>query len=94
MELIYILYRPYGKQPQYKLLFPLGSRNGKLCAISTKETGKGEINCIRANKDKLATLSLEQKLVWLKNNCPIAYKKGYKEIFEKNYSIVSKHPIS
>lgn len=94
MELLYILYRPYGKQPQYKLLYPLGNRNGKLCAISIRGIPNGEVNRIRANKERLASLSLERKLVWLKHNCPFAYSKGYKEIFERNYSVVSKHPIS
>lgn len=94
MELLYVLYRPAGKQSKYLLLYPLGNRGGKLCAIATGEIPNGEVNRIRSNKERLATLSLERKLVWLKHNCPTAYKKGYKEIYEKNYSVISRHPLS
>jgi hypothetical protein len=94
MELLYVLYQPSGKQSKYLLLYPLGNRNGKLCAVATSEVPNGEINRIRSNKERLASLSLERKLEWLKHHCPTAYKKGYREIYESNYSLVSRHPIA
>ena len=76
---------------EYK--YPLGNRNGKLCAIATGSIPKGEVNRIRENKERLISLSLERKLSWLKHNCPTAYNKGYREILDNNYSVVSKHPL-
>jgi len=94
MELFYVLYRPYGKRPKYILLLPLGSRSGKLCAVATSGVPNGEITRIRSNRERLATLSLERKLEWLKHHCPTAYKNGYREIYDSNYTIVSRYPIS
>jgi len=93
MELLYILYKPSGKKSRYLLFFPLGDRGNKLCGIATGLAPVGEVNRLKANKDRLVQLSLERKLQWIKHHCPVAYKKGYKEIFKNNYTVVSKHPI-
>lgn len=93
MELFYIFYKPRHKKPRYVLLYPLGIRNNKLCCLICSEIPKNEIKLIRLYSKNLSTLSLEEKLIWVKKNCPIG-KKGYREIFQHNYHVVSKHPIS
>lgn len=94
MELLYILYKPANKQSKYLLLLPLGHRNGKLCGIETTKVTAGEVNRINANKARLSVLSLERKIEWIRNHCPHAYRHGFREIFDKNYKIISRHDMA
>lgn len=89
MELLYILY----KKQQYRLVYPLGHRNNKLCAIMTEGVNQDELAIIRKNVKRLFSMSLESKLQWLKQNCPTIYRNGYREIHNSNYSIVNRYKI-
>ena len=94
MELLYILYKSAGKPATYRLVLPLGHRNGKLCAIETTKVAAGEISRINANKTRLSALSLERKIEWIRNHCPHAYRNGFREIWDKNYTVISRHDIT
>jgi len=93
MELYYILYNAKGKSPRYLLVFPLGSRNNKLCMIDTTGMSKTEISRVKSAIQDLGALSLEDKLDWASKQIPNAFKRGYKEISNSNYRIISMHSI-
>lgn len=92
MELWYILYK--GKQQTYRLIYPLGDRNGKLCCILTAGTPKKEIEMIKSRMKESSAISLEGNIRWLKTHCPFAYNNSYREIDHSNYSVLSKHKIN
>jgi hypothetical protein len=92
MELYYILYKPKGGAPKNYLLFYIGTRNNKLIGIDSAKVPSSEKQLIKASA--FASLSLEKRLRWLKDNCPIAYRYGFKQINNSNYKLVSKHRIN
>jgi len=63
-----------------------------LCLVTTN-IPSNEINSIRKAAEKIDNLSLDGKIRWIRNNCPYAYKHGYKEISHDNIKIVSEHKI-
>jgi hypothetical protein len=94
MELLYILYSPTGKSQRYLLIFPLGSRKGKLCLIDTTHLSESEIARLRSGSRELVNLSLDSRIGWVRKYTPNAYKNAYKEIKESNLKIMSKHRIN
>jgi hypothetical protein len=86
MELHYIKYLPDGR---HFLMLYLGEREGRRCGIVNDAISDVERIAIRANSRRLAPLSLEAKLEWIRSHTPHAYRKGYKEIALKN-SIVDR----
>jgi len=92
MELYYILYGPKGVKPKYYLLFYVGTKNNKLIGIDSAKVPSSEKQALKSSN--FASLSLEKRLRWLKDNCPVSYKYGFKQINNANYKVVSKHRIN
>ena len=63
-----------------------------MIGIDTSKVPSGEKQLIKGSN--LASLSLEKRLRWLKDNCPVAYRIGYKQFNNPSYSVISKHNIN
>jgi hypothetical protein len=93
MEILYVYYAVAGKPARYILLLYLGEHNGKLSGIATDAISNGDRQRILSQATRLAGLSLERKLEWLRTHCPEAIRNGYRAIHKHNISIISRHPI-
>lgn len=59
----------------------------------SEEVIEAESKLILHNIELLDKLSMSEKLKWLKHNCPISYKNGYREIKESNITTITKHVL-
>jgi hypothetical protein len=93
MELIYLLYKAVGKPARYILLLNLGERDGKICGLLTDAVSDGERENIMSQANRLAGLSLERKIEWLRTHIPHAFRAGYRQIHKHNTQIISTHKM-
>lgn len=89
MNLLYLRY----KDGRLFLLLELGERNGKYCGITTEAVSDGDRARVMQQAPRLAGLSLERRIEWLRTHCPVAFRNGYREIHKANGTVVSRHPI-
>lgn len=87
MRLVYTLY----KDSKYTLYLYLGQRNDKMCALESSLVSEEE--AIRIRRKRLGDLPLEQAISWLKENCPNAYSKAYREIALENVKILNEYAV-
>jgi len=80
MKLLWIYYSG-GKSLRYLLLLHIGSRKNKYCGLETALIPDQEIKIIRSSIKELDNLSLDKKIQWIKEKCPISFQKAYKELF-------------
>lgn len=78
---------------KYLLLVYLGTRSGKICGIKSDVISGGELAAVRASMKHLINTNLERRILWFKENCPISYKEGYRELDDGATSILYKYPI-
>lgn len=78
---------------QYSLFAILGSQGGKYYALKSSKMAPDEVELIRKNMEMLTTLSLDDKIVWVKNQCPLSYKNGFRTLFESNTTVLATYPI-
>jgi len=87
-----ILLISYKKSRQF-LVLELGKRQGKLCCIATSEIPDHERKILKDNIKNLPTMTLSDKITFIKDNCIISYNKGYKEIRTDNIEIIESYTI-
>lgn len=87
MRLVYTLY----KDSKYTLYLYLGQRNDKICLLESAFVSEEE--AIKIRRKRLNDLTLEQMLPWLKENCPNAYSKAYREIATENIKILNEYAV-
>lgn len=90
MELVYVKYTPKDRNI---LLVELGSRNNKICGLLAEKVSDGERAKILSARTILDALSVDRKIQWLKDHCPVAYKTAYREIHNSNAQIISRHTM-
>lgn len=93
MELIYVKYVTKQAVTKYLLLVYLGTRSGKVCGIKSDLIGGSELTAVRDNLKHLMNANLERRILWFKENCPLSYKEGYRELEEGSTNILYKYPI-
>ena len=89
MQLLWIRYTKKDSSQSYILLLHLGTQNGKICGLDAKavtDTYKKDLPV------KLADLSLGDRIVWLKENCPTAMA-AYRSLDEKRAFIEKRYDI-
>lgn len=91
MNLVYVRYIPKDTKV---LLVELGSRNNKLCGLLAEKVSDGERARIVKSQTILDALSVDRKLQWLRDHCPVAYKAAYREIHNANAQILSRHTMN
>lgn len=91
MDLVYIRYIPKDTRV---LLVDLGSRNNKLCGLLAEKVSDGERARILSARTILDALSVDRKLQWLRDHCPVAYKSAYREIHSSNAQVLSRHTMT
>lgn len=91
MDLVYVRYIPKDTKV---LLVDLGSRNNKLCGLLAEKVSDGERARIMSARTILDALSVDRKLQWLRDHCPVAYKAAYREIHNSNAQVLSRHTMT
>jgi hypothetical protein len=92
MKLLWIRYN--GKKGlRYVLLLYLGSKENKYCGLETALVPDQEIQFIRSSAEKFGNLSLDKKIQWVKEKCPISFQNAYKELFINNSTIYNEYEI-
>lgn len=90
MELIFVRYVPKDSKV---LLVELGNRNNKICGLLAEKVPDGERKKILSASTVLDAMSVDRKLGWLRDHCPVAYRTAYREIHLKNAQVLSKHTM-
>lgn len=62
--------------------------------VDTAGLSKSEIARIRSGIKDLGTLSLEDRICWIRKYIPNGYVSNYKEVSESNLKVISQHPIN
>jgi hypothetical protein len=93
MNLLYLYYQAAGKNPRYILLLELGERNGNYSGITTEAISDGDRARVIQQAPRLAGLSLERRIEWLRTHCPVAFRQGFREIKHANATVISRYPI-
>lgn len=91
MELVYVRYVPKDTKV---LLVEFGTRNNKLCGLIANKVSDGERARIMSSRTILDAMSVDRKLQWLKDHCPLAYRTAYREIHNSNTQILSRHTMA
>jgi len=92
MKLLWIYYNSE-KGLRYLLLLHIGSRKNKYCGLETALVPDQEIQTIRSSIEELNNLSLDKKIQWIKEKCPISFQKAYKELFIDNSTIYNEYEM-
>jgi len=93
MELLWI-YHQGNKGSRYILILYLGDKETKYCGLETQFIVEADNKIIRSSIAELHKLSLDKKLLWIKEKCPKSYKNAYKELKKDNSTIVEKYSIN
>jgi hypothetical protein len=91
MELVYVRYIPKDSKA---LLLELGTRNNKLCGLLADKVPDSERAKITSSRTILDALSVDRKILWLKDHCPISYRTAYREMHNHNAQVISRHTIT
>ncbi len=91
MDLVFVRYIPKDTR---MLLVDLGTRNNKLCGLVSEKVSDGERAKIMSARTILDAMSVDRKLQWLRDHCPIAYRTAYCEIHNGNAQVLSRHTMS
>lgn len=91
MELVYIRYIPKDTKV---LMVDFGTRNSKLCGLVAEKVPDHERASIISARTILDAMSVDRKLQWLRDHCPVAYRSAYREIYKTNAQIISRHTMS
>ena len=90
-----------GNSSKQVIVLILGRKGDKLSAILDESVGRKEAEIIKRNVEKLSGYSLQNKIAWIKQHAPNAYKSGYREFYMKNiikahrsYSFISNSYIN
>jgi len=90
MELLWIDYTKKNGTSRYILFLLLGKRSGKLCGLETDKIPDAYRKKI---VNTLTSLSLESRIRWLRQNCPILMRSAYKELVAERATIRTRYPI-
>jgi len=93
MKLLWICYDSK-KGLRYLLLMHIGSRENKYCGLETALVPDHETQTIRSSIKELNNLSLDKRIQWIRERCPIGFKKAYKELFINNSRIYNEYEIN
>jgi len=83
----------FGTEKKNLIVIKIGEYNQKLICILDNIVNENESAIIRNNMNKLYNYSLPNKVKWLRENTPIAYKKGYREIYLSRIETLYEAPI-
>jgi hypothetical protein len=83
----------FGTEKKNLIVIKIGEYNQKLICILDNMVNENESAIIRNNMNKLYNYSLPNKVKWLRENTPIAYKKGYREIYLSRIETLYEVPI-
>jgi capsular polysaccharide biosynthesis protein len=92
MKLMQIKYE-FGTGKKELVVIKIGEFNQKLICILDSAVNEHEAAIIRNNMNKLYNYNLQNKVKWLRENTPIAYKKGYREIYLSRINILYQAPV-
>ncbi len=90
MDIIYVRYIPKDTRAA---LVELGSRDGKICGLVADKVPDHEREKIRDARTMLDAISVERKIGWLREHCPVAYRSAYREMRHINAQILSRHSM-
>ncbi|CAK0743481.1 hypothetical protein CCP1ISM_1770002 [Azospirillaceae bacterium] len=83
----------FGNEKKELIVIKIGEFNQKLICILDNMVNEQESALIRNNMNKLYNYSVPNKVKWLRENTPIAYKRGYREIYLSRIEILYQAPI-
>lgn len=83
----------FGNEKKELIVIKIGEFNQKLICILDNMVNEQEAALIRSNMNKLYNYSVPNKVKWLRENTPIAYKRGYREIYLSRIEIIYQAPI-
>lgn len=90
MKLLWIRYAT-GQQTNYGLFLLVGEDKGDLIVLKSKAMDQGDIRRIRSYLGSLERATLPQRIEWLKQFCPTAYRKAFRRLPAGKYHIISEH---
>jgi len=91
MELHWIKYEKGGK-PVYKLILPIGSKNGKICCLDTEYMANDDKSFVRQNISKLSKMDMDDKIEFLKKQLA-SFKRSYRTLMAGNVETKKKYQI-
>lgn len=62
--------------------------------LETSSLSKSDVHKIKSHIQEIAAMQQDDVITWIKKNIPDGYKSAYREIFDKNYRLISKHKIN
>lgn len=83
----------FGTEKKGLVVIKIGEYNQKLICILDNMVNEQEAGIIRNNMNKLYNYSMPNKVKWLRENVPIAYKRGYREIYLSRITVLFQAPI-
>lgn len=98
MILSQILYQKKLERKSVVVLI-LGKKGDKIAAILDEAIDRKEAEIIMKNNKKLDNYPLHNKIQWIKEHTPMAYRNGYREFFmnkvtvQRSYSLTNKQYI-
>lgn len=91
MDIIYVRYIP--KDTRVALV-ELGNRKGKICALVAEKVPDNERDKIMESRRMLDAISVDRKIGWLREHCPVAYRTAYREMLLANAQVLSRHTMT
>ena len=79
------------RNTRYLLAFHLGVRDGKHCLLECQQVPNGEVEVLKALRPQLNGLSLGERIAMLKEACPMAMRRAYRQIGDGRYEVVRKY---
>lgn len=92
MKLSWIKYKTKGKY-NYSLVLLLGIQDNNIYLLKANSFTKDEIEITKKSSKEITELSLHGKLAWMKNNCPKAYKYGFRKINYKDMIKITEYDL-
>jgi len=82
-----------GNEVKITVVLLVGRKGNKVVCILDKFISKRDSEIVKRNINKLKNYNLASKLIWIKSNLPVAYKKGYRELPDKFVKIIRAYSL-
>lgn len=93
MNLVWVKYTTRKKELKVALFLYLGKKNTKYHLIRSDSLSPNEQETVKKALGKLSTMSLDQRVAWIKNNAPVGYQKSYRVFDNSKAWILKSYPI-
>jgi hypothetical protein len=83
----------FGTEKKELIVIKIGEFNSKMVCILDNAVNEHDAAIIRNGMNKLYNYNLPNRVKWLRENVPNAYKKGYREIYLNRIEVLYQAPV-